>query len=154
MRACTSLIVTVPALLFLTVTGLGGAQAPAGLFTSEVADAARTPKPQLTVEAAPHVNRVSDGINMLFDQNARPVLGVLATDRPQSTATMRCRGYERRRGVPCCRRHVAPGEHGQLAAGAVSGSGSDGRLPMFRKTDLNLEHALNLFDQDVAVNRL
>ena len=48
------------------------------------------------------------------------------------------------------------------------GRGSDGRLPMFNQTDLTLQHAfrvggsrsvevsvniLNLFDQDIAVNR-
>ena len=123
---------------------------------------------------SPNVNRFFDGINMMFDQNAEPVFGRLATDRP---VQFKVNGYYT---MPWGTNvgavfYAASGTPISRQVNMVSslpvlylGRGSDGRLPMFNQTDLNLEHAfrigggrtlevsvnvLNLFDQDIAVNR-
>ena len=123
---------------------------------------------------SPNVNRFFDGIYMMFDQNAEPVLGRLATDRP---VQFKVNGYYT---MPWGTNvgavfYAASGTPISRQVNMVSslpvlylGRGSDGRLPMFNQTDLNLEHAvriggnrtiefnvnvLNVFDQDIAVNR-
>ncbi len=123
---------------------------------------------------SPNVNRFFDGIYMMFDQNAEPVYGRLATDRP---VQFKLNGYYTMpwgtnvgavffaaSGTPISRQVNMVSSLPVL----YLGRGSDGRLPMFNQTDLTLQHAfrvggsrsvevsvniLNLFDQDIAVNR-
>jgi hypothetical protein len=123
---------------------------------------------------SPNVNRFFDGINMLFDQNAQPVLGRLATDRP---VQFKVNGYYTlpfgtnvgavffaASGTPVTRQVNMVSSLPVL----YLGRGSDGRLPLFYETDLNLQQSfsvggrrrvevsvnvLNLFNQDIAVNR-
>jgi hypothetical protein len=123
---------------------------------------------------SPNVNRFFDGMYMLFDQNAQPVYGVLATDRP---VQFKANGYYTlpwgtnlgavffaMSGTPVSR------QVNMVSSFPVMylGRNSDGRLPMFSQLDLNLQHSfrvggsrrvevsvnvLNLLDQDTAVNR-
>ncbi|MDQ3418356.1 MAG: TonB-dependent receptor [Acidobacteriota bacterium] len=125
---------------------------------------------------SPNVNRFFDGINMSFDQNAQPVVGRLATDRPHQ---FKLNGFYQTPwgttigGVY----YAASGTPISRQVNVVSslpvfylGRESDGRLPVFSQTDLNLTQSvrlpgaqrtrvevmlniLNLFDQDTATNR-
>jgi len=123
---------------------------------------------------SPNVNRFFDGIYMMFDQNAEPVYGRLATDRP---VQFKANGYYT---MPWGTNvgaafYIAHGTPISRQVNMVSslpvlylGRGSEGRLPMFSQTDLSLQQSfnvggsrrveislnvLNLLDQDTAVNR-
>ncbi|HEX6323746.1 MAG TPA: TonB-dependent receptor [Vicinamibacterales bacterium] len=123
---------------------------------------------------SPNVNRFFDGIYMMFDQNAEPVYGRLATDRP---VQFKANGYYT---LPWGTNvgaafYIAHGTPISRQVNMVSslpvlylGRGSEGRLPMFSQTDLSLQQSfnvggnrrveislnvLNLLDQDTAVNR-
>jgi outer membrane receptor protein involved in Fe transport len=123
---------------------------------------------------SPNVNRFFDGINMMFDSNAEPVYGRLATDRP---VQFKANGYYTMpwgtnvgavfyamSGTPISRQANMVSSLPVL----YMGRGSDGRLPVYSQTDLQLQQSfgiggnrrielsinvLNLFDQSTAVNR-
>ena len=123
---------------------------------------------------SPNVNRFFDGMYMLFDQNAEPVYGKLATDRP---VQFKANGYYTlpfgtnigavfyaMSGTPISRQVNMVSSFPVMYLGRLS----DGRLPMFSQLDMSLQHAfrvggnrrvevsvnvLNLLDQDTAVNR-
>lgn len=121
---------------------------------------------------SPNVNRLFDGLYNSFDANARPVYGRLGTDRPH---TLRLQGsYDLpwgtsvgvrqfvQSGVPLSRevtnKRIPFFYRGRL---------SDGRLPVYSGTDLQVEHqfrfgarqvvlnvnVFNLFDQKTAIRR-
>lgn len=125
---------------------------------------------------SPNVNRFFDGINMSFDQNAQLVFGRLATDRPHQ---FKINGFYQTPwhtsfGIVSS---LASGTPISRQVNMVSslpvlylGRNSDGRLPWLSQTDLSITQSirlpgagnkrielalnvLNLFDQDIAVNR-
>jgi hypothetical protein len=125
---------------------------------------------------SPNVNRFFDGINMSFDQNAELVFGRLATDRPHQ---FKVNGFYQTpwhtnigvvsslmSGTPISRQVNMVSSLPVL----YLGRNSDGRLPWLSQTDLSITQSfhlpgsgqrrielalnvLNLFDQDIAVNR-
>jgi hypothetical protein len=123
---------------------------------------------------SPNVNRFFDGIYMMFDQNAEPVYGLLATDRP---VVFKAGGYYT---LPFglnvgANLFAASGTPISRQVNMVSslpvlylGRNSEGRLPLYSQLDLSLQQSfnvggnrrvevslnvLNLLDQDTAVNR-
>ena len=121
---------------------------------------------------SPNVNRFFDAPHMTFDENVRPTLGLLPTDRPHQ---FKLNGFYQFRfgttlgvnyflgsGTPISRQVNL-----NSAPFFYRGRGSEGRTPTFSQTDLLAQHAfdiggarqivasvnvLNLFDQDTTTN--
>jgi hypothetical protein len=125
---------------------------------------------------SPNVGRLYDYPTMSFDQSGNPVNGVLATDRPHQVKAQLI--YQLPFGTSLgINQYVASGipKTRTMAAGPQSsayplfyaGRGSDGRMPAYSQTDLNLQqefklggvkrvqlslNVLNLFNQKTATN--
>jgi len=122
--------------------------------------------------SSPNVNRFFDGLYNSFDQNAQPVFGRLATDRPHQFkvqgiydfpfGTTIGVNYYVANGTPLTTQYSQQG-----IPFFPFGRGDLGRTPRFSKTDLYLQHelrfsdrlrlqlalnVLNLFDQKTPVS--
>ena len=128
----------------------------------------------MCIRDSPNVGRGFDYPLMAFDQNAKPVLGVLATDRPHQFKTQFIYDTFVTAGLNF---YAASGIPITREAAFVTGSGfpiqylgrnSDGRTPFFTQLDLFLQkelrlsgdkrivlnvNVLNLLDQDTVTNR-
>jgi outer membrane receptor protein involved in Fe transport len=121
--------------------------------------------------ASPNHLRAFDGLLMSFDQNAQPVFGPLATDRPHQfkaqgivglpIGTLLSAKFYIASGTPVSREVRLTGRRPILYLGRHS----DGRTPVFSQTDLYIDHdfevaenkriqlslnIINLFDQDTT----
>ena len=123
--------------------------------------------------SSPNVNRFFDGLYNSFDENAQPVLGLLATDRPHQ---LKMQGiYDFAWGTTLSANfYVASGTPLQTQGSNLGipfypyGRGDLGRTPVYSQTDLYLQHEFrlgndqriqlqmnvnNLFDQKTVVSR-
>jgi hypothetical protein len=122
---------------------------------------------------APNATRNFDAIYMSFDEKAKPVYGLLPTDRPHQFKSQLMYDfpagiaagvtYSMMSGIPVSRTVPQAGVDMYY-----QGRGSDGRTPTFSQTDLYLSYrlnlpggqrrvtldmnVLNLFDQKIATN--
>jgi len=124
--------------------------------------------------SSPNVNRFFDGLYNSFDQNAQPVFGRLATDRPHQ---LKVQGiYDFPWGTTVSANYyVSSGTPLTTQASQLGipfypyGRGDLGRTPVFSQTDLYLQHefrlpgekrvqvsfnVMNLFDQKAPVTRI
>jgi hypothetical protein len=125
---------------------------------------------------SPNVGRLYDYPTMSFDESGNPVNGVLATDRPHQVkaqfiysfpfgASLGINQYVAS-GIPITRVMNA-GPQSSAYPLFYKGRGSDGRLPVYSQTDLNVQqefklggvkkiqlslNVLNLFNQKTATN--
>jgi len=125
---------------------------------------------------SPNVGRLYDYPIMSFDQHGKPVVGPLATDRPHQVKAQFI--YQTSWGTSVgLNEYIASGvpvtrEVGVLAPNNYPmnylGRGSDGRMPMYSQTDLNIQHRFkfaggrqvqlelnvsNLLNQRTAINK-
>ena len=121
---------------------------------------------------SPNVNRFFDAPHMTFDEDVRPTLGLLPTDRPHQFkvngfyqfkfGTSVGANYFLESGTPTSRQITL-----NSAPFYYRGRGSEGRTPALSQTDLLVQHGfriggareivaavnvLNLFDQDTVTN--